>query len=66
MTTRYEPNIDVDAIVALDVHAHVERDGHDYYALDDELLDASAKYFRSDDNRTRRWTSSLITIARAT
>ncbi len=25
---------------------------HDHYALDDELLDASARYFRSDDNRT--------------
>ncbi|QWF22397.1 amidohydrolase family protein [Nocardioides sp. LMS-CY] len=52
MTTRYEPAIDVDAIVALDVHTHVEADGHDHFALDDELLDASAKYFRSDDNRT--------------
>ena len=52
MTTCYEPNIDVDRIVALDVHVHVERDDHDHYALDDELLDASAKYFRSDDNRT--------------
>ncbi|WP_165970427.1 amidohydrolase family protein [Actinomadura sp. 6K520] len=52
MTTRYEPAIDVDAIVALDVHTHVESDGHGHYALDGELLDASAKYFRSDDNRT--------------
>jgi hypothetical protein len=52
MTALYEPRIDVDEIVALDVHAHVERDMHDHYALDDELLDASARYFRSDDNRT--------------
>lgn len=52
MTQRYEPAIDVDSIVALDIHTHVESDGHEHYALDDELLDASAKYFRSDDNRT--------------
>ncbi len=52
MTACYEPNIDIDRIVALDVHVHVERNDHDHYALDDELLDASAKYFRSDDNRT--------------
>ncbi len=48
----YEPDIDVDEIVALDVHAHVERDEHGHYALDGDLLDASAKYFRSADNRT--------------
>lgn len=52
MTTLYEPAIDVDKIVALDIHTHVEADGHDHFALDDELLDASAKYFRSEDNRT--------------
>ncbi len=52
MTTRYEPAIDVEAIVALDVHTHVERDLHGHLALDDELLDASAAYFRSGVNRT--------------
>jgi predicted TIM-barrel fold metal-dependent hydrolase len=52
MTSRYEPAIDLDSIVALDVHTHVESDGHDHFALDDQLLAASAKYFRSDDNRT--------------
>ncbi len=52
MTNRYEPAIDVDSIVALDVHAHVESDGHEHFALDDQLLAASAKYFKSDDNRT--------------
>ena len=52
MTSRYEPAIDVDSIVALDVHTHVESDGHDHFALDDQLLAASAKYFGSDDNRT--------------
>ena len=50
--TRYEPNIDVDAVRAIDVHVHVEQDGHGHNALDDELLDASAAYFKSVDNRT--------------
>jgi hypothetical protein len=48
---RYEPHIDLDAIVALDVHVHVEQDGHGHLSLDGELMDASAAYFRSSDNR---------------
>src|SRR5699024_2965670 len=36
----------------LDVHTHVEADGCGHFALDDELLAASSKYFGSDDNRT--------------
>jgi hypothetical protein len=52
MTSRYEPAIDLDSIVALDVHTHVESDGHEHFALDDQLLAASTKYFSSDDNRT--------------
>ncbi len=31
---------------------HVESDGHGHCALDDELMDASAAYFRSSENRT--------------
>src|SRR5690625_4365636 len=52
MNPVYVPNIAVDDICALDVHTHVEADGCRHFALDDELLDASAKYFGSDDNRT--------------
>jgi len=52
MNPVYVPNIAVDDICALDVHTHVEADGCGHFALDDELLDASAKYFGSDDNRT--------------
>ena len=52
MPTPYSPTIDTDAITALDVHTHVEADDHDHFALDDDLLAASARYFRSDDNRT--------------
>ena len=50
--TRYEPAIDLDAITALDVHVHVESDGHGHLSLDQELLDASAAYFKGSENRT--------------
>jgi uncharacterized protein len=46
------PAIDLTAVTAIDVHVHVESDGHGHRALDDELMDASAAYFRSAENRT--------------
>jgi hypothetical protein len=49
---KYEPHIDLEGLVALDVHVHVEQDDHGHLSLDDELMDASAAYFRSSDNRT--------------
>lgn len=52
MTQRYEPAIDLDAIVALDVHTHVEADDHGHFSLDQELMDASAAYFKADQDRT--------------
>jgi predicted TIM-barrel fold metal-dependent hydrolase len=52
VVTRYEPRIDVAAITALDVHVHVEQDDHGCLSLSEELLDASAAYFKSSDNRT--------------
>lgn len=48
----YESAIDVESLVAIDVHTHVESDGHGHYSLDDELMDASAKYFKADALRT--------------
>ncbi|MFJ1766952.1 4-hydroxyphenyl-beta-ketoacyl-CoA hydrolase [Amycolatopsis sp. NPDC088138] len=44
--------MDLSALTAIDVHTHVEQDGHGCFALDQELLDASAKYFRADQDRT--------------
>ena len=44
--------MDLDALDAIDVHVHVEQDNHGCFALDQELLDASAKYFRADQDRT--------------
>lgn len=49
---RYEPAIDLGRIDALDVHVHVESDCRGNLSLDDELIQASSKYFRSGENRT--------------
>lgn len=45
-------SIDIDTIMAIDMHVHVEQDHHGCFSLDRELLDASAKYFRSTEHRT--------------
>ena len=42
----------LDTLVAIDTHVHVEQDAHGCCALDQELLDASAAYFKGTDNRT--------------
>ncbi|WP_106400794.1 amidohydrolase family protein [Actinocorallia populi] len=39
-------------LTAIDFHVHVEQDAHGHFSLDGELLDASAAYFRADQNRT--------------
>jgi uncharacterized protein len=44
--------IDVESVRAIDVHVHIEQDGHGRFALDTELLDASARYFKSGEHRT--------------
>ena len=41
-----------DSLTAVDVHVHIEADGHGHYSLDDELIAASAKYFKADHDRT--------------
>jgi uncharacterized protein len=46
------PALDVPALDAIDVHVHVEQDGHGCFSLDQELLDASAAYFRAGQDRT--------------
>jgi hypothetical protein len=40
-----------DALTAIDVHVHIESDGHGHFSLDPELMDASAKYFKSAEDR---------------
>ncbi len=44
--------MDLDSLTAIDVHVHVEQDEHGHLALDQQLLDASARYFKSDVGRT--------------
>ncbi|GAA3756396.1 4-hydroxyphenyl-beta-ketoacyl-CoA hydrolase [Microbacterium kribbense] len=43
--TRYEPAIDVAALDAIDVHVHIEDDGHGGNSLPAELAAAADKYF---------------------
>ncbi len=40
------------SLTAIDVHVHVEGDGHGHYSMDDELLAASATYFKTGGERT--------------
>ena len=49
---RYECAVDFDAIEAIDIHAHVEIDGCGHRSMDDELMAASEKYFKSGQQRT--------------
>jgi predicted TIM-barrel fold metal-dependent hydrolase len=42
----------IDSLEAIDVHVHIESDGHGHYSLDDELMAASAQYFRAGHDRT--------------
>lgn len=46
--TRYESAIDLDAITAIDVHVHIEVDGHGHASLPDDLRGAAAAYFSTD------------------
>ncbi len=41
-----------ESLAAIDVHVHIEVDGHGHLSLDDELIEASAKYFRAGHDRT--------------
>lgn len=50
--SKYQCAVDFDAITALDVHTHVEIDSSGHRSLDDELMAASEKYFKSGAERT--------------
>ena len=45
------PQIDVDSLVAIDMHTHAEVDGHGHGSLSPELFGASAEYFNTEGNR---------------
>ncbi|HVV08404.1 MAG TPA: amidohydrolase family protein [Amycolatopsis sp.] len=40
--------MNLDALVAIDVHTHVHADDHGHLTMDDELLEAAARYFKED------------------
>lgn len=51
--SRYDGSaIDLDALSAIDMHVHIEIDDHGHLSLDQELIDASAAYFRGPQGRT--------------
>jgi predicted TIM-barrel fold metal-dependent hydrolase len=45
-------SMQVSSLSAIDVHVHIESDGHGHFSLDEELLTASAAYFKSGGDRT--------------
>jgi predicted TIM-barrel fold metal-dependent hydrolase len=65
--------LDLDALIAIDVHVHVNADLHGHLALDDELSAAAAKYFKGDpydptvpeiaaDYRAQRMAAVIFTV----
>ena len=53
---KYQYGIDFERIAAIDIHTHVEVDGHGHKAYDDELVEAVGKYFKMGPKRCRAWT----------
>lgn len=47
----YEPRIDLASIDAIDVHVHIEVDGHGHPSLPDVLTEAVSAYFKTDGPR---------------
>jgi predicted TIM-barrel fold metal-dependent hydrolase len=45
-------SMQISSLSAVDVHVHIESDGHGHFSLDDELMDASAAYFKAGHDRT--------------
>jgi len=43
--------IDLNAITAIDMHVHIEQDSHGCFALDNELMEASAAHFKAREDR---------------
>ncbi len=65
--------LDLDALVAIDVHVHVEADEHGRYSMDQELRAAAAEYFKGDpyhptvpqiaaDYRARQMAAVIFTV----
>jgi predicted TIM-barrel fold metal-dependent hydrolase len=62
--------LDLDQLQAIDVHVHVEVDGHGHLSLSDQLMDASAAYFKAGERTPtidqiaehyrQRWIAAVI------
>ncbi len=48
---RYEPQLDLDALDAIDMHVHIEIDDHGHHSLPDDLVAAASRYFSADGPR---------------
>lgn len=46
VSEKYEYGVDFDRVDAIDIHTHVEVDCHGHKAYTDELIEATAKYFK--------------------
>jgi len=66
-------DLDLQALVAIDVHVHVEQDLHGHLSMDDELLAAAAGYFKgepyhptvpqiAEDYRSRNMAAVVFTV----
>ena len=66
-------DLDLHALVAIDVHVHDEQDLHGHLSMDDELLAAAAKYFKgepyhptvpqiAEDYRSRNMAAVVFTV----
>lgn len=45
-------DLDLPSLRAIDMHVHVEVDDHGHLSMDEELIEASAAYFRGEQGRT--------------
>lgn len=46
---RYTCAVDVEAITAVDMHVHLEKDDHGHVAMPEDIMEASAKYFKAEE-----------------
>ena len=52
--TRYECGVAADTVDAIDFHTHVEIDAHGHHAYDDELTEATGRYFNLGPDHVAR------------
>ncbi len=46
---RYECRVDVEAVTAIDMHVHLEKDGHGHVSMPEDIMEASSKYFKAEE-----------------